>query len=346
MLSILSRRDFLRRESVTAVGFNSAIAFAASKSSPLPMLPKFPVPPTPEISQRLFPNFETVTVQTSGARIPVLRKGQGPPLLLLHGFPETHVTWHKMAADLARDFEVFIPDLRGYGDASRPSDGDRHTNYSFRAMALDQVETMLYFNHESFYVAAHDRGARVAHRLGLDHPHSVRKLCLMDIAPTLTMYKETDREFATKYVWWFFLIQQEPLPEHLIGLDPAFYLQQTLNALNQTEGAITEDAFKEYLRCFSCVSTIHAVCEDYRASADIDLEIDQADEDAGRKLAMPTHLLWGSKGTVGKRWDMMATWKPKTAAALTGTPLPCGHLLPEEQPEEVTNQLRNFFSRT
>ena len=190
----------------------------------------------------LFPGFSAELLETSGTTIHVLRRGVGPPLLLLHGYPETHVTWHKVAPRLAEHFSVYVPDLRGYGDSGKPQDGERHENYSFRAMAQDQVDVMRHFGHERFLVAAHDRGARVAHRLCLDHPDSVQKVCLMDIAPTLTMYRGTNQEFATKYVWWFFLIQPTPLPEHLIGLDPEFYLRQIFRGLDKTPGAIAPEA--------------------------------------------------------------------------------------------------------
>ena len=191
-------------------------------------LPELPPKASNDVSAKLFPGFVQTEVRTSGAIIPVFHKGDGPPVLLLHGYPETHVTWHKVAPRLAERFSVYLPDLRGYGDSSRPTDGDRHLNYSFRAMALDQIETMRHFGHEQFLVGAHDRGARVAHRLCLDFPKSVKKVCLMDIAPTLTMYRQTNQEFATKYMWWFFLIKTAPLPEHIIGLDPQYYLEPEL----------------------------------------------------------------------------------------------------------------------
>jgi haloacetate dehalogenase len=248
-----------------------------------------------ETPMPLFPGFSAELIETSGTTIHVLRKGAGPPLLLLHGYPETHVTWHKVAPQLAEHFSVYVPDLRGYGDSGKPQGGVRHENYSFRAMAQDQVDVMRDFGHERFLVAAHDRGARVAHRLCLDHPGSVKKVCLMDIAPTLTMYRGTNQEFATKYMWWFFLIQPTPLPEHLIGLDPEFYLQQIFSSLDKTPGAIAPDTMNEYVRAFSNVAAIHASCEDFRAAADIDLEMDKADDEAGKKIECPLHVLWGAK---------------------------------------------------
>jgi haloacetate dehalogenase len=306
-------------------------------------LPELPPKPSKDVAAKLFPGFVQTEVRTSGATIPVFYKGDGPPVLLLHGFPESHVTWHKVAPSLAEHFSVYVPDLRGYGDSSRPVDGDRHLNYSFHAMALDQIETMRHFGHEQFLVGAHDRGARVAHRLCLDFPKSVKKVCLMDIAPTLTMYRQTNRVFATKYMWWFFLIQAAPLPEHLIGLDPQYYLEYNLSVLNKTPGALTPEAVSEYLRCFCCTSTIHAICEDFRATADIDLEMDDADDRAGNKIAAPIHALWGAKGTVGSLWDVLLTWREKATSTVTGRSLDCGHFLQEERPEETLEELQHFF---
>jgi len=262
---------------------------------------------------------------------------------MLHGYPETHLTWHKVAPRLAEQFAVVVPDLRGYGDSGKPQGGQRHENYSFRAMAQDQVDMMHHYGHDCFLVAAHDRGARVAHRLCLDHPESIEKVCLMDIAPTLTMYRGTNQEFATKYLWWFFLIQSFPLPEHMIGLDPPFFLQEIFKALNKTPGAIGTDEMNEYVRAFSNPAVIHASCEDFRAAADIGLEMDSADEQAGKKIKCPLHALWGAKGTVGSLWDVLATWREKCVAPLTGKALDCGHFLQEERPQDVLAELLEFF---
>ena len=291
-----------------------------------------------------FPGFSAEMIETDGTTIHVLRGGTGRPLLLLHGYPETHLTWRKVAPQLAEEFSVVVPDLRGYGDSGKPQDGERHKNYSFRAMAQDQVDVMRHYGHDRFLVAAHDRGARVAHRLCLDHPDSVEKACLMDIAPTLTMYQGTNQEFATKYMWWFFLIQPSPLPEHMIGLDPEFYLRHIFEGLNKTPGAIAPDVMNEYIRAFSTAATIHATCEDFRAAADIDLEMDRADEDAGRKIKCPLRVLWGAKGTVGSLWDIIATWREKCAATVTGEALDCGHFLQEEKPQDLLAELLQFSS--
>jgi haloacetate dehalogenase len=307
-------------------------------------LPELPAPQPAGISERLFPGFRTEDVQTSGATIHVVSKGSGPPLLLIHGHPETHVTWHKVAPALTDNYTVIVPDLRGYGDSSKPDYSPRSKEYLFRAMADDLVEVMIRFGHQQFMVAGHDRGGRVVHRMMLDHPDVVTKGAVLDIAPTLTMYDDTSKEFATKYVWWFLQIQPAPMPEHLISLDPGYYLRDHLAVQGKTPGAVTPDAMAEYIRCYCCKGTIRAVCEDYRAAAGIDLDQDRADDAAGRKIRAPLLVLWGAKGTVGKLWDVLGTWRPKTEAVLEGQALPCGHLIPEEQPDEVISQFRRFFA--
>jgi haloacetate dehalogenase len=291
----------------------------------------------------LFPGFLIEDVPTTSATIRTLRAGSGPPLLLLHGYPETHASWHKIAGRLAERFTVVLTDLRGYGDSSKPAGGARHANYSFRAMAQDQVEVMRHLGHESFYVGSHDRGARATHRLCLDHPEAVRKVCFMDIVPTLRMYRDTSIEFATKYMWWFFLIQEAPLPEHMIGADAEFFIDYMLKVLNGTPGALATEAINEYKRCFCVPETIHASCEDFRAAAGIDLEMDEADESAGRKIEAPVLALWGAKGAVGKLWDMLEVWTQHANAPVTGRALDSGHFLAEEQPEEVLQEFLRFF---
>ena len=291
-----------------------------------------------------FPGFATSAVTTEGTVIHTLRGGSGPPLLLLHGHPQTHVCWHKIAGRLAEEFTVVLTDLRGYGDSGKPADGERHVNYSPRAMARDQVEVMRSLGFDRFAVAGHDRGGRVAHRMALDYPDAISRLAVLDIAPTLTMYERTDKAFATRYVWWFFQIQPFPIPERLIGGDPEFYLREHLGRQNKTPGAITEEAIEEYLRCYRNPATIHAACEDYRAAADIGLELDAADDAAGRKIAAPLLALWGAKGVVGQLYDVLATWSDK-AVDVSGTALDCGHLLPEEAPEATLAALLTFFRK-
>ncbi len=294
-------------------------------------------------SQSYFPGFRIEDIRAPGATIRTVRAGSGPPLLLLHGYPQTHVIWHKIASRLAERFTVVLTDLRGYGDSSKPEGGARHANYSFRAMAQDQLEVMRYLGHERFYVASHDRGARTAHRLCLDHPQAVRKVCFMDIVPTLRMYRDTSKEFATKYMWWFFLIQKAPLPERMIGADPEFFLDQHFEVQNGTPGALSQEALEEYKRCFCTPEAIHASCEDYRASADIDLKMDEADEQAGRKVGAPVLALWGAKGTLGKLWNVLEVWRQHARAPVDGRALDSGHYLAEEQPEEVLQEFLRFF---
>jgi haloacetate dehalogenase len=300
-------------------------------------LNELPEPPSAATSQKLLPGFQARRIRTSGAEINVLTKGYGPPLLLIHGHPETHLTWHKIAPALAEEYTVVLPDLRGYGDSSKPGYSDDNSNYSFRAMALDQVEVMQQLGYERFLVAGHDRGGRVAHRLCLDHPSSVEKVALLDVAPTLT------KEFATKYVWWFLQIQPAPMPEHLIGLDPAYYLRDHLAVQGKTPGAISPEVMAEYIRCYCCLGTIRAVCEDYRAAAGLDLEHDREDESGNKDIQAPLLALWGAKGTVGHLWDVLATWRAKSNDTVSGKSLPCGHLLPEEDPEGVLAEFREFF---
>jgi haloacetate dehalogenase len=296
------------------------------------------------IEHPLFPGFLVEDIQTTGATIRTLRMGSGPPLLLLHGYPQTHVIWHKIAGNLAEHFTVILTDLRGYGDSSKPDGGVRHENYSFRAMARDQLEVMRHFGQERFFVASHDRGARTAHRLCLDNPEAVRKVCFMDIVPTLRMYRDTSKAFATKYMWWFFLIQAAPLPEHMIGADPEFFLEQHLAMQNGTPGALTEEALRDYKRCFCIPEAIHASCEDYRAAAEIDLKMDEADEKAGRKVEAPVLTLWGSKGAIGKLWSVLDVWRQHANGTVEGRALDCGHYLAEEQPQEVLKEFLRFFN--
>ena len=288
----------------------------------------------------LFPQFRQSFIKTSGATINTLVGGSGPPLLLLHGHPETHITWHKVAPALARQFTVVLTDLRGYGDSSKPDGGPNHINYSKREMANDQVEVMRALNFNKFMVAGHDRGARVIARMIVDHPDKVERAAVLDIAPTDRMYAQTNQEFATRYFWWFFHTQPAPLPEVMIQANPEVYLRAHLDAQSRTAGAVTAEAFSEYLRCYNLPNSIHAVCEDYRAGATIDIEQTRADN--GRKATVPLLALWGAKGTVGQLFDVMELWQQE-AQNVAGHSLPCGHLLPEEDPNGVLSALKEFF---
>jgi haloacetate dehalogenase len=279
-------------------------------------------------------------VAPSGVTIRFATAGTGPALLLLHGHPQTHVTWRKVAPALALRHTVVAPDLRGYGDSGKPDGGERHINYSKRAMAADMVALMTALGQESFALVGHDRGGRVAHRLALDHPAAVTRLAVFDIAPTATMYARTDKAFATRYFWWFFLIQPYPLPERLIDADPEFFLRTHIDGQNKVPGATEPAAFAEYLRCYLDPRTRHAICEDYRAAADIDLEHDAADAQA--RLQMPVLALWGGRGTVGALYDVLQTWRDK-AADVRGRALDCGHTLQEECPDDVLAELNQFL---
>ncbi len=251
----------------------------------------------------MFEGFRQTDINTGGAFIRTFTGGDGPPLLL-HGYPQTHVMWHKIAPRLAEDFTVVATDLRGYGDSFKPEGGENHAAYSFRAMAADQVAVMAELGFDLFRIAGHDRGARVAHRMALDHEDKVSKLALLDIVPTLTLYRDVNQAIATGYYHWYFLIQPFDLPERMIGADPEYYLRRKVGHWSAGD-CFTDEAMAEYIRCFSDPATIHASCEDYRAAATIDLEHDRSDLD--RNVACPTLVLWGAKGLMGKSFDVLET---------------------------------------
>ena len=269
----------------------------------------------------LMPGFHWQDVDADGVRIRAAVGGSGPPLLLLHGHPQTHLTWHKVVPALAKRFTVVATDLRGYGDSEKLPGDPAHANYSKRAMAADQVAVMAMLGFDRFDVVAHDRGARVAHRMALDHPDRVARLVLLDIAPTATMYAQTNREFATRYFWWFFLIQPFDLPERMIAADPDHFLDRHLAGQIKVAGSLDPRVVAEYRRCYRDPATRHAICEDYRAAASIDLDHDAADDD--RRIDAPLLLLWGEYGTVGTLFDVMESWRSK-ARDMRGHALPCG----------------------
>jgi len=284
----------------------------------------------------LFPGFRAEDVEVGGVRIHARVGGAGDPVLLLHGYPQTHAIWHKVGPELARNFSVVAADLRGYGDSAKPPSAPDHGPYSKRAMALDQVRLMERLGFASFHLVGHDRGGRVGHRLALDHPRRVRTVAVLDIAPTLHMYERTTMEFARAYWHWFFLIQPEPVPERLIGADPEFFLLRHVARGKAGLSPFAPEALAEYVRCFRDPAAVHATCEDYRAAATIDLEHDRAD--AGARVEAPLLALWGERGVVHRCFDPLAAWRER-ASRVAGRPLPCGHYLPEEQPEPLAEAL-------
>jgi haloacetate dehalogenase len=275
-------------------------------------------------------------------RLAVRRSAAGKsPLLLLHGHPETHAMWHRVWDRLADHFTLIAPDLRGYGDSAKPVGLPDHTNYSKRTMAADCVALMRHYGYEQWQVVAHDRGARVAHRLAADHPDRVSRLALLDIAPTLAMYEQTNELFARIYWHWFFLIQPHPLPETFIGDRGAFYVRSVMGQRGAGLALFDPVALAEYERC-ATPETIHAMCEDYRAAASIDLAHDRADRDAGMRLPMPLLTVWGTQGLVGRAYDVVAEWR-RVAADVRGEGLSCGHYIPEEVPGPLCDLLDGFL---
>jgi haloacetate dehalogenase len=291
----------------------------------------------------LFPGFTRRDLRTGGTTIRCVVGGAGPALLLLHGYPQTHAMWHRIASDLARDYTVVCPDLRGYGDSGKPASDVTHAAYSKRAMAQDMVEVMRELGFACFRLAGHDRGGRVAHRLCVDHPDAVERVAVLDISPTRTMFARTNQAFATAYYHWFFLIQPFDLPEKLIGADPLYYLHRKIGAWSGGLRLFDPRALAEYERCFADPATIHASCEDYRAAASIDLVHDDADVAAGRKVMCPLLVLWGDQGVVNRLFDPIADWR-EVAADVRGKPLSSGHFLAEEAAEQTLRELQVFFA--
>ena len=290
----------------------------------------------------MFKAFTVSSVQGPAGRLHTLRGGQGAPLLLLHGHPQSHVMWHAVAENLARSFTVVLMDLRGYGDSERVASDASHQPYSKRAMALDAIAVMRHYGFDRFQVLAHDRGARVAHRLAVDHPGSVQRLMLLDIAPTLGMYEHTTDAFARAYWHWFFLIQPPPLPESLIDTDPVRYVRSVMGNRHAGLAAFLPAALAEYERCAQIPGTGMSICEDYRAAATIDLEHDRADVVACARLEQPLRVLWGDHGAVGKCFDVLGLWRER-ANNLSGLSLPCGHYIAEEAPALLLDEASHFF---
>jgi haloacetate dehalogenase len=286
--------------------------------------------------------FSRSQQQVNGVRIHTLVGGSGPPLLLLHGYPQSHLIWHRVAGALATRFTVVATDLRGYGQSSKPPGNPDHANYSKRTMALDQLEVMRQLGFAAFAVCGHDRGARVGHRLAADHPDAVTKLMLLDIAPTLAMYEQTSMEFARSYWWWFWLIQPAPFPETMVAGAPEVYLRKKIGWGHAGLSPFTDEAYAAYLSYVSDPETMHGMCEDYRAAASIDLEHDRADRADGHTIGCPVRVLWGEFGTVNRCFRPLDDWR-QVARDVTGHTLPCGHYIPEEAPEALLREMLSFF---
>jgi len=285
--------------------------------------------------------FSVHTAFCNDVKIHFAQAGDGPAILLLHGHPQTHIVWRKIAPDLvAAGYHVIAPDLRGYGQSDKPPSDATHRPYSKREMAKDMWQLMQSLGHHSFAVVGHDRGGRVAHRLALDYPEAITQMVVLDIAPTLTMYERTDQEFATRYFWWFFLIQPDGLPEKMIGQDPEYFLRRHIAGQVKIPGSVTDEIIAEYLKSYEKPETIHAICEDYRASSTIDLAHDK--EDRQMKIKAPLLALWGAQSVVGDLYDVTTIWQEK-AEKVTGYALPCGHAIPEEAPELMRDHILAFL---
>jgi haloacetate dehalogenase len=301
------------------------------------------------VAKKYFPEFEQQLLAIGdNVKINTLVGGEGKEaILLLHGHPESYLIWRGIASILAKKYTVVVTDLRGYGDSSKPEGLNDHSNYSKRTMALDQVKVMEKLGIDKFHLVGHDRGARVAHRLILDHSQKVLTCTMMDILPTYDMYEQTNREFATKYWHWFFYIQPKPFPETFLGSDPDYFIRR--NLLNKATGdavkeMFPEDVLQEYIRHYSNPSCLHAICEDYRASNTIDLEHDEIDRE--RIIETPLLILWGKDGVVGNIWNVLEGWK-RFANNVSGFGVKnCGHFVPEEQPKIVLDALLEFFEKS
>ena len=294
------------------------------------------------VASAFLKGFDVRRVRLPDLTINYASAGSGPPVLLLHGHPQTHIVWRKVAPRLVQaGYQVIAPDLRGYGDSDKPESDPSHFPYSKRVMAADQIALMQHLGHERFSVVGHDRGGRVAHRLALDYPEAVERIAVLDIAPTSTMYAKTNQEFATRYFWWFFLIQPDGLPEKMIASDPEYFLRRHIAGQVKIAGSVEEAAIAEYLRSYRDPATRHAICEDYRAAASIDLAHDR--EDQSRRINAPLLAIWGAQGVVGELYDVTATWQDK-ANHVSGIALPCGHAIPEEAPTDLTQHILEFLA--
>ena len=291
----------------------------------------------------MFEGFTRTKIKTSGAEIVLRHGGKGPPVLLMHGNPFTHVSWHKIAPRLAQEFTLVCTDLRGYGDSSKPPGGDDHSGYSFRAMAQDQVEVMQALGFERFYAAGHDRGARVLHRMCLDRPERVQRAAFLDMLPQHHLLNNVTFRWG-KFSWhWFFMIQDYPIPERMMAADPEFFIRRKLSKTDKGTSFFAPEALAEYIRCIKNPEVIHAMCEDYRATCSVDVDMDTIDYNAGKRVNCPALILWGAKGGVGRNHDAKAVWANYATNIVAAKTVPSGHYLQEECPDETCAALREFF---
>jgi haloacetate dehalogenase len=334
-----SRREFTKKSLLLALGPVGAESALFSSTLSTPAEPQAP-------GRDFFAGFKREQIKTTGATINVVHGGKGSPVLLLHGIPETHVLWRKVAPVLAQNFTLVITDLRGYGDSSKPPGGADHFGYSKRAMAQDQVEVMEHLGFPKFAVVGHDRGGRVAHRMALDHSDRVTRLAILDIVPTYKCYQTVNQDFATVFFHWFLLVQPPPFPETMLGNSAELFLKTMLFRLGgeaPREGLpewVDRPAYNEYLRCFRDSAAIRALCEDYRAAASIDLAHDKADLD--KKIECPFLVLWSEKGPFHRMYDVLQTWRERSSQ-VSGKALPTGHFLPEQVPDQLIAELKPFL---
>jgi haloacetate dehalogenase len=290
----------------------------------------------------MFEGFRETRLLANGVNIHTRIGGSGPPLLLLHGYPQSQLIWHRVAPELAKSYTVVLTDLRGYGASDKPAGGADHAHYSKRTMAQDQLQVMRQLGFDEFFLCGHDRGGRVSHRLAVDHPRAVKKLMLLDISPTLTMYEQTNMDFAKSYWWWFWLIQPAPFPESMVAAAPETYLKKKIGWGHAGLTPFTEQTYAAYLSYVSDPATMHGMCEDYRAAASIDLMHDRADRDAGRKIHCPVNVLWGEFGVVNRCFKPVEDWRA-VADDVRGHTLACGHYIPEEVPVPLLAEMKEFF---
>jgi haloacetate dehalogenase len=321
-MKAVNRRELL--QSAATVAAAGVVAARSVRSAAAQAVPD---------TLRFFPGFRASTVETSAATINVVSAGSGPPVLLMHGAPETHVSWRKVAPGLAKDYTVIATDLRGYGDSSAPPGVADHSTYSKRPMALDQIEVMKHFGFDRFAVVGHDRGGRVGRRMALDHPEVVTRLAVLDIVPAHYLYSHVTIEFVQAYFHWFNYLRRAPGPEKELGAADA-----------ERRARTTDEVQLEYLRTASRPQNIHAMCEDYRASASVDLKNDAADQAAGRRITCPLLVLWGERGPMGRLYDVLGIWKQGEGTNVGGRAMPSGHNVQEDAPEETLDEIRKFLS--